>query len=78
MTSLCRVLASKYFKNISDDGVTEPVDAIGGVNQPDLIATAAVTYTLDKFSTTLTTRYLADSVTNTTSIECRTNCPTSH
>ena len=72
-----RLLASKYFENISDDGVTEPVDAIGGVNQPDLIATAALTYTLDKFSTTLTARYLADSVTSTTAVECETNCPTS-
>ena len=72
-----RLLVSKYYKNISDDGVTNPIDAIGSANQPDLIGNASMTYTVDRFSVGLTARYIADSVIATNAIECQTGCPTS-
>ncbi len=67
---------SKYYKNVSDDGVTDPIDAIGGYNQ-DIIGNASLTYTLDRVSVGLHRtlhRRLSD---RHHAVECQTGCPAS-
>lgn len=73
-----RLMGTYYIENVSNDGFTEPDDSVGTTGgTPEKIFTGTVSYDLDHFSTTLTTRYFSDTVMDNDYIVCQTDCPTS-
>ena len=73
-----RLMGTRYIENVSNDGFTEPDDSVGTVGgTPETVLTGSVSYDLNRFATTLTTRYFSDVVMDNDYIVCQTNCPTS-
>jgi iron complex outermembrane receptor protein len=73
-----RLMGTRYIENVSEDGFTEPDDSVGTTGgTPETVLTGSVSYDLNSFSTTLTTRYFSDTVMDNDYIVCQTNCPTS-
>jgi len=73
-----RLMGSRYLENVSDDGFTEVNDSVGTTSgTPETVLTGSLTYELDHFSSTLTTRYFSDTVLDNDYIVCKTNCPPS-
>jgi len=73
-----RLMGTRYLENISNDGFTEPDDSVGTIGgTPETVLTGSVSYDLNRFSTTVTTRYFSDVVMDNDYIVCQTNCPAS-
>lgn len=72
--------ATKYIKNYTDNGISEPTDSAGensGNGPPNWRYQATLSYTLDAFRASLTARGLSDGVYSNSYIECTTGCPLS-
>lgn len=80
-----RVMATRFMKNYSADGITAPTDTVGtnGTNGslrnslPRWRYLASVSYDYEPVSVALTARGVSDGVYNTSYIECASACPTS-
>lgn len=71
-----RLVGSRYFENVTDNGFTVPNEAVGA-SLPEVRLNGTVSYTLANFTAGLTTRYFSSTVNSNLSIECKTNCPPS-
>jgi len=80
-----RILATRFLKNYTNDGITPPTDTVGtnGVNGtlrnslPRWRYVASVGWDQDPVQVTLSARGISSGVYNTSYIECTTACPTS-
>lgn len=80
-----RLLATRYLKNYTNDGITPATDTVGtnGVNAslrnslPKWRYNATIGWDRDPIAVSLTARGFSDGVYNTSYIECTSGCPTS-
>lgn len=80
-----RLLATRFLKNYSNDGITPATDTVGtnGTNGtlrnslPKWRYLATIGYDIDPLSLSLTARGFSVGVYNTSYVECSTNCPVS-
>jgi iron complex outermembrane recepter protein len=73
-----RLMGTHYLENVTEDGVLPPNDSVGTIGgTPETVVTGTLSYTLDRLSTSLTSRYFTGVVMDNDFIQCASNCPTS-
>jgi outer membrane receptor protein involved in Fe transport len=73
-----RVMGTRYFENVVDDGIVPQNDSVGTVGgTPETVVTGSVSYKLNSLTTTVTGRYFSDVVMDNDYIACTSGCPES-
>lgn len=80
-----RLLATHYLKNVSNNGINQPVDLVGtnygngssATSLPKWSYVGSIGWDQGRLSTVLTARGFSSGVYNTSYVECTSNCPAS-
>ncbi len=72
-----RFLATHYLRDIQDNLIAPPENAVGGQTTPKWRYSISANYTLDPVSITLSARGISAGVYSNTYIQCTTGCPVS-